>query len=735
MIGVRDGANGAELFDRRTGEPFIVRGVNYTIRVSSPVGVENRVFAVDVWDPDRFDRDLESLAERGYNTVRLWIDSCSVGPECLAPWAASVSTPSYLDNLAEGITIAKERGMLLLLTSNDIPDGGGYGDEANSGPDSEFAGYRNAHFLSAPGVAAATRYWQDILNGLRERQAPTDAVLAWKLINEMWVFEDQPPLSLTSGSVIAANGETYEMGTEEARRRLVADNFSFYIDRVGAAIRELDPTTLVTVGFFHPKFPNPARAGDTWYVDTASLLDRASVDFFDFHAYPGVELSVEQYAENFGMIGYVDKPVIMGEAGAFTFAYESVEVALPAIARWMADSCALGWDGWLYWEFYRPAIADDATWGFTDGENALMDGLAPVNHPDPCRRGRNRAAEPRARAAGHGFGGASRGSCLRGGRRRGGLDLGCGVARAPVDRGDARRDDDGAGGHAARLPGSGRPDAPPRPRPTGRRLVCPARRAGRRHRGRTTAFALPMVARGQTWWRFASRRIEPVMGRVAGDRGLRRVTVGRLEVVPVVSGRGLARRARKLEDAAADRPGVERLRVADALGRIQSKKLERSVGDQRVAAQARLFRHAVLQQPMRHDHGRPGHVGPRRQLLLDECPGVNDELELERADEDAGLAVVTPHPLLLFDPRVVSGICRPDRAEHVAAAIRHGIGLCHGEHCVALGLDGPEGRLHLIGDEVEQGHHEVVRRRDRRQRRSRCRDAPRIPDRGMTCSR
>jgi hypothetical protein len=200
----------------------------------------------------------------------------------------------------------------------------------------------------------------------------------------MWVFEDQPPLSMTSGSVTAANGETYQMGSEEERRRLVADSFTFYIDQVGSAIRELDPTALVTVGFFHPKFPNPARGGDTWYVDTASLLDRASVDFFDFHAYPGVELTVEEYAENFGMLGYVDKPVIMGELGAFTFAYGSTDAALTAIARWMADSCDLGWDGWLYWEFYRPAIVDDATWGFTDDENTLMDGLAPVNHPDPC---------------------------------------------------------------------------------------------------------------------------------------------------------------------------------------------------------------------------------------------------------------------------------------------------------------------------------------------------------------
>ena len=384
VIGVRQGVDGAELFDRRTGDRFVIRGVNYTRRVSSEAGLENRVFAVGVWDPVQFDADLAALAEPGYNTVRLWLDSCSRGPDCLTPEGTIGLNGAYLDNIAEGIEIAKARGMLLLLTSNDIPDGGGYGSQANSGSGGQFAGYRNAHFLSGPGVAAATRYWHDILTGLLERGAPTDAVLAWELVNEQWVFEDQPPLSLRSGSVTTANGESYDMASETARRQMVADNVTFYIEQVAGAVRELDPTSLVTVGFFHPKFPNPARAGDTWYVDTASLLDRAPVDFFDFHAYPGVELSIEQYAENFGMIGYTAKPVVMGEVGAFTFAYGSADDALVAIARWIADSCPLGWDGWLYWEFNRPPVADDATWGFTDDGNRLMDALAPKAQPNPC---------------------------------------------------------------------------------------------------------------------------------------------------------------------------------------------------------------------------------------------------------------------------------------------------------------------------------------------------------------
>lgn len=383
-IGVRLGSGGGELYDRRSEETFVMRGVNYTIRAPVGRGFENRVFAVDVWDPERFATDVQSLVDRGYNTVRLWIDSCSDGAACLTQTGVDGLNTEYLDNLSEGIRIAKEHDIFLLLTSNDIPDGGGYGTAANATAGGQFAGYRNAHFLTAAGVEAATRYWQDILAALRERDAPTDTVVAWSLLNEMWVFEDQPPLSLDSGEVIAANGETYDMASEEGKRRLVADGFNHYIATVGAAIIDMDPTALVTTGFFHPKFPHPSRLGDSWYVDTASLLESASLDFFDFHAYPGVELTLQEYTENFGAIGYTEKPVIMGEVGAFQFAYGSPAEALPAIARFIADSCELGWDGWLYWEYYRPDAASDSTWGFTDDNGLLMDALAPVNQADAC---------------------------------------------------------------------------------------------------------------------------------------------------------------------------------------------------------------------------------------------------------------------------------------------------------------------------------------------------------------
>ncbi len=384
-IAIRTVDGRAEFYDRQTGERFIPRGVNYQVRVSSQAGLEDRVFAVGVFDRAQLQQDFALLRARGFNTVRMFIDHCSLGSACIGRQGGSGLNPAYLDNLAAAMEVANEEGLTLLLTSNDLPAQGGYWEISNRGAGPSFAGYRNAHYLTEPGVEAAQRYWDDLLRGLRERQAPLDAVFAWSLLNEQWFFADQPPLSLESGEIITANGVSYDLGDPEQKRRMLADGVRFYIEQVRAVIMTHDPTALVTMGFFHPSFPNPARLEDGWYVDTAQLLLDSALDFFDFHTYPGVELSLPEYAENFGMIGYEARPIIMGEVGAFTHAYRFPDSAASVIQAWIAESCAYGWDGWLYWEFYRPPDSvGDATWGFLDQEAVMMEALAPAAHPDPC---------------------------------------------------------------------------------------------------------------------------------------------------------------------------------------------------------------------------------------------------------------------------------------------------------------------------------------------------------------
>jgi hypothetical protein len=140
-----------------------------------------------------------------------------------------------------------------------------------------------------------------------------------------------------------------------------------------------DPTTLVTMGFFTPEIAAPG-----WYVETVSLLERADLDYFDFHWYPGAA-SFEEHAQRFGMIGYDEKPIVLGEYGSFRHIYAEIDSAARAAIETAAESCLYGFDGWLYWTYYPsdPSVGD-GTWGLVDDDDFMLNLFAPVNQPDIC---------------------------------------------------------------------------------------------------------------------------------------------------------------------------------------------------------------------------------------------------------------------------------------------------------------------------------------------------------------
>ena len=371
--------------DVRTGDPFSVRGTNYFKIVPTEDGLEDRFFSPAVFDAESVAADFGALAERGYTTVRLFIDTCSVGPDCISQDGVDGLNPAYLESMAETMRIAWQTGLFLILTSNDIPDGGGYNAISDRADPEFFPGYRNTVFLTTDGAAAAAAYWDDLLTGLAEIDAPFQAVLAWSVVNEMWVFTDQRPLSLREGVVTGADGADYDLADAAQRRGLVLAGFSHYIDSVAEVIRRHDPDGLVTSGFFAPQFPNPTSTGGDWYVDTAPLMGTVDLDFFDFHAYLGGDITLPHLAENFGMMAAPDVPVVMGETGAFLKQYATAEAAALALQEWTAESCAAGFDGWLHWGYLRAPVAiGDAAWGLTDDDGFLLDALSPAEWPDPC---------------------------------------------------------------------------------------------------------------------------------------------------------------------------------------------------------------------------------------------------------------------------------------------------------------------------------------------------------------
>ncbi len=377
VIGVRVVGGIAEFYDHRSQEKFVPRGVDYVFVPTAEGRYSHLTLKVGVYDAERTRSDFAHLAELGYNTVRVFLDQCNAGPDCIGDADSGGLNPAYLDNIADMMAAAKESGLFILFTSNDLPDDGGYSQEANRRAGETFAGYRNAFYLTPDAISATRRYWRDILSGLIERRAAFDAVLGWQLVNEQWMFQDQPPLSLTEGLVETTTG-TYDMSDPEEKQHMVSEGLIHYIAEMRAEILTHDPTALVTMGFFAP------GVAPGWYVDTLPLLAGADLDFFDFHAYPG-EYSLADLVEQFGMAGYDEKPILMGEYGAFRHRYGSITSGARAMTQWVAESCIHGFDGWLHWTYYpaNPEI-NDRTWGFTDENGYLMELFAPVNQPDPC---------------------------------------------------------------------------------------------------------------------------------------------------------------------------------------------------------------------------------------------------------------------------------------------------------------------------------------------------------------
>lgn len=377
-IGVRRVNGLGEFYNKQTDEKFIPRGANYVF-VPSADEYTLWLLKVGVYDPKRTRRDFAALASRGYNTVRVFLDQCNSGIGCIGDDDNAGLNPAYLDNIADMMRAGRENKIFILFTSNDLPDQGGYSEEANSASGATFAGYRNSYYLTPPAISATRRYWRDLLTGLVERNAAFDAVLGWQLLNEQWMFIDQPPLSLTSGLVQTTTG-SYNMSDPNQKTQMVSDGLVYYIAQMKEEILLHDPTALVTMGFFTPEIAAP-----DWYVETASLLERSDLDFFDFHWYPGGALGFQIHAEHFGMIGYDEKPILLGEYGAFRHIYSDIDSAARAATQTAAESCLYGFDGWLYWTYYpASSTVGDRTWGMVEEDNFFLNLFAPVNQLDIC---------------------------------------------------------------------------------------------------------------------------------------------------------------------------------------------------------------------------------------------------------------------------------------------------------------------------------------------------------------
>ena len=388
-IGIREGPSGMEFFDRNTGERFDPRGANYHrwVSRSSPgrgMITVDALFNTSFGQLDQAEAELKQMAAQGFNTVRVWKNACWGGVGgCIGSLQGGLSGP-YLDNVTAFLKLAQKNNIYVIFTDDWVPDDGGYVQGMNRACCTDFDGY-NMNYLTEPGISAEKRYWEDFIQGLIERNAPLENVLAYELRNEGFYEAQLPPLNRSAGSVTTANGSTYDMANQEDHKRMMEEGWLFWIEQLTNSIKAIDPSALVTMGFFVQQEPHPVRQGDTRLVYLERVVRDSQLDFFDFHAYPGYDLNIQEHAENFAMTGMEDKLIIIGEFGAAKQNFSSLERAAAGLQTWQVDSCMYGFDGWLLWTWgINPG---SEFWNAGDGGGIVGKILSPLERPDPCAYG------------------------------------------------------------------------------------------------------------------------------------------------------------------------------------------------------------------------------------------------------------------------------------------------------------------------------------------------------------
>ena len=175
------------------------------------------------------------------------------------------------------------------------------------------------------------------------------------------------------------------MSDAAARQQMMDEGLVYFTNQIAGAVREVDPTALVTVGFFWPQTPNPTRIGDTRLISVYPAMTTSTADFVDIHGYsiPG-EINFDQLMQNYGLVGFQrTQPVVMGEFGAFQDGYALIGDAAAALQAWQIAGCAYHLRGWLLWswdDYEQPP----GLWNDQAGDGSIDSALAPAARPDPC---------------------------------------------------------------------------------------------------------------------------------------------------------------------------------------------------------------------------------------------------------------------------------------------------------------------------------------------------------------
>ena len=377
LIAVRPDGKG--FIEKSSGRPFTPFGVNYY----DP----NTGWAPKIWrqfDARRVTRHFEIMRGLGVNCARVFLTAATFQPD-----VNSIDEQALL-KLDALIRIARQSGIRLILTGPDHWEG----SPAYWKPD-RFAGER--------ALKALDNFWRAV--GRRYRGEP--AIFAWDLLNEPhipWFTGTWRPLwnkwlqakyggwdrlkaawageikeGESWGNVIVPEDKASQGNPRLLDGQLFRESLADeWVRRQVEAIRQADPTHLVTVGYIQWSYPLVRGGNPSLYAAFNPQRQVRWLDFMCMHFYPllGRPLeSKEAWDRNIAYLQatlaycHIGKPVVLEEFGWYGGGTPRGQPSLTEDEqdRWIVaeiEATRRLSDGWLSWPFAdTPTSTDMSMYG------------------------------------------------------------------------------------------------------------------------------------------------------------------------------------------------------------------------------------------------------------------------------------------------------------------------------------------------------------------------------------
>ena len=364
LIVVEQGGQG--FVERNSGRSYIPFGTNY---YDPHTG-----WAPKLWrrfDAEKVREHFHVMSRMGINCARIFLTAGSFQP------TAETIEEQALTKLDVLIRIARENNIRLILTGPDHWEG-----QPNYWKPDRYAGQA--------ALQALERFWDVI--GRRYRGEP--AIFAWDLLNEPhlpWFVEQWRPKWNTWLHKTYGNREALKKGWgDELKETDAWDHVAVPDDRPDGgnprlldwqrfreyladqwvrrqveAIRQADPSHLVTVGYIQWSYPLVRPGNPSRYAAFNPQRQVSWLDFVTIHFYPTLGSpfqSEENWQKNISYLQAVlaychtGKPVVLGEFGWYGggapqhHPYLSERQQAQWIGEEIAATRSLA-DGWLSWPF------------------------------------------------------------------------------------------------------------------------------------------------------------------------------------------------------------------------------------------------------------------------------------------------------------------------------------------------------------------------------------------------